>query len=87
MMVATAIGAAFRFKRRLHGCERRTQALEHVFKHMIGSDAQIAITHFHRLLDVLVPDVVHVLAGGRVVATGGPDLAAAVDRSGYAGYV
>ncbi len=47
----------------------------------------LAITHFHRLLDVLVPDVVHVLAGGRVVATGGPDLAAAVDRSGYAGYV
>jgi Fe-S cluster assembly ATP-binding protein len=47
----------------------------------------LAITHFHRLLDVLVPDVVHVLAGGKVVATGGPELARAVDRTGYAGYV
>jgi Fe-S cluster assembly ATP-binding protein len=47
----------------------------------------LAITHFHRLLDVLVPDVVHVLAGGKVVATGGPELAEIVDRTGYAGYV
>lgn len=47
----------------------------------------LAITHFHRLLDVLAPDVVHVLAGGRIVATGGADLAEAVDRSGYAGYL
>ncbi len=46
----------------------------------------LAITHFHRLLDVLHPDVVHVLAGGRVVATGGAELAAIVDRSGYAAY-
>jgi Fe-S cluster assembly ATP-binding protein len=46
----------------------------------------LAITHFHRLLDVLHPDVVHVLAGGRVVATGGSELAETVDRSGYAAY-
>ncbi len=46
----------------------------------------LAITHFHRLLDVLRPDVVHVLAGGRVVATGGAELAGIVDRSGYAAY-
>ena len=46
----------------------------------------LAITHFHRLLDVLRPDVVHVLAGGRVVATGGSELAETVDRTGYAAY-
>jgi len=46
----------------------------------------LAITHFRRLLDVLHPDVVHVLSGGRVVATGGSDLAEIVDRTGYAAY-
>ncbi len=46
----------------------------------------LAITHFRRLLDVLHPDVVHVLAGGRVVATGGSELAEIVDRTGYAAY-
>jgi Fe-S cluster assembly ATP-binding protein len=47
----------------------------------------LAITHFRRLLDVLHPDVVHVLSGGRVVATGGADLAEIVDRTGYAAYI
>ena len=46
----------------------------------------LAITHFRRLLDVLPPDVVHVLAAGRVVATGGSELAEVVDRTGYAAY-
>ena len=46
----------------------------------------LAITHFRRLLDVLHPDVVHVLSGGRVVATGGAELAEVVDRTGYAAY-
>ena len=39
-----------------------------------------------RLLDVLHPDVVHVLSEGRVVATGGSELADLVDRTGYAAY-
>ncbi len=47
----------------------------------------LAITHFRRLLDVLHPDVVHVLSEGRVVATGGSQLAEIVDRTGYAAYV
>jgi len=47
----------------------------------------LAITHFRRLLQVLHPDVVHVLSAGKVVATGDSDLAEVVDRTGYAGYV
>jgi len=46
----------------------------------------LAITHFRRLLDVLRPDVVHVLSDGRVVATGDSELARTVDRTGYAAY-
>jgi Fe-S cluster assembly ATP-binding protein len=46
----------------------------------------LAITHFRRLLDVLHPDVVHVLASGKVVATGSSELAEIVDRTGYAAY-
>jgi Fe-S cluster assembly ATP-binding protein len=46
----------------------------------------LAITHFRRLLDVLHPDVVHVLSEGRVVATGGSELAELVDQTGYAAY-
>ena len=43
----------------------------------------LAITHYERLLTELVPDVVHILMDGRVVATGGPEMAALVERAGY----
>jgi Fe-S cluster assembly ATP-binding protein len=43
----------------------------------------LAITHYERLLMELVPDVVHILMDGRVVATGGPEMAALVERAGY----
>jgi Fe-S cluster assembly ATP-binding protein len=46
----------------------------------------LAITHYSRLLFELHPDVVHVLRGGRIVATGGYELAAELERSGYAAY-
>lgn len=46
----------------------------------------LAITHFRRLLDVLAPDVVYVLSDGRIVASGGPELAGMVDRSGYTAF-
>jgi Fe-S cluster assembly ATP-binding protein len=46
----------------------------------------LAITHYRRLLTVLRPDVVHVLVGGRIVASGGPDLAEELERTGYAHY-
>jgi Fe-S cluster assembly ATP-binding protein len=47
----------------------------------------LAITHYRRLLTELRPDHVHVLAGGRIAATGGPDLAEELETTGYAGYV
>jgi Fe-S cluster assembly ATP-binding protein len=46
----------------------------------------LAITHYRRLLDELHPDAVHVLVKGQVVASGGPELADELERTGYAGY-
>lgn len=46
----------------------------------------IAITHYSRLLHELVPDAVHVLSEGRIVRRGGPELAAELEETGYAGY-
>ncbi len=46
----------------------------------------IVITHYQRLLDYIVPDVVHVLASGRIVRTGGKDLARELEATGYAQY-
>ena len=43
----------------------------------------LAITHFRRLLHELAPTVIHVLSEGRVVATGGPELAEVLERDGY----
>ena len=47
----------------------------------------LVITHYQRLLDHIRPDVVHIMADGRIVKTGGPDLALDVERDGYAGIV
>ncbi len=47
----------------------------------------LVITHHQRLLDHLVPNRVHVLAQGRIVRSGGPDLARDLEKSGYAGLV
>src|SRR5206468_5439814 len=46
----------------------------------------LAITHYKRLLDELKPDVVHVLSQGRIVDTGGPELAVQLEETGYAEY-
>ena len=54
-------------------CARRTGSL-------------LIITHYQRLLDHIRPDRVHVLAGGRIVASGGPDLALDLEREGYDKY-
>ncbi len=46
--------------------------------------AFIVITHYQRLLDYIKPDVVHVLADGRIVQSGGPELALQLEEKGYA---
>ena len=43
----------------------------------------IVITHYQRLLDYLKPDFVHVLIGGRIVKSGGPELAAEIEKDGF----
>ena len=45
--------------------------------------AMLVITHYQRLLDYIKPDRVHVLAGGRIVASGGPELALDLEAKGY----
>ncbi|ODU55708.1 MAG: Fe-S cluster assembly ATPase SufC [Acetobacteraceae bacterium SCN 69-10] len=47
----------------------------------------LVITHYQRLLDHIVPDRVHVLAGGRIIRSGGPELAHALEAEGYAAMV
>jgi Fe-S cluster assembly ATP-binding protein len=46
----------------------------------------LVITHYQRLLDYIKPDRVHVLAGGRIVASGGPELAHDLEKNGYERY-
>ena len=49
--------------------------------------AMLVITHYQRLLDYIVPDRVHVLAGGRIVKEGGKELAHELEAKGYEGIV
>ena len=46
--------------------------------------AMLVITHYQRLLDYIKPDFVHVLAEGRIVESGGPELALELEKHGYA---
>ncbi len=48
--------------------------------------AFLVITHYQRLLDYIVPDVVHVLVDGRIVKTGGKELAKELEQKGYEGF-
>jgi len=45
--------------------------------------AVVLVTHYQRLLDYIVPDFVHVLSGGRIVKSGGKDLAVLLEKEGY----
>ena len=66
----------------LRDCARRVEAATH------ETDLGVlAITHYVRLLEELKPDVVHILAAGRIVSTGGPELADQLERDGYAAFV
>ncbi len=46
----------------------------------------LVITHYQRLLEYIVPDTVHVMAGGRIVRSGGKELALELEKSGYKDY-
>lgn len=46
--------------------------------------AMVLVTHYQRLLDYITPDFVHVLSAGRIIKSGGPDLALELERQGYA---
>jgi Fe-S cluster assembly ATP-binding protein len=46
----------------------------------------LIITHYQRMLDYITPDVVHIFVDGRIVATGGPELAEEIEESGYDAY-
>lgn len=47
----------------------------------------LVITHYQRLLDYIVPDVVHILAHGRIIKTGGPELAKELEEKGYSDFL
>ena len=47
----------------------------------------LVITHYQRLLDYIKPDAVHVLAGGKIVKSGGPELAKELEKSGYEQFI
>jgi Fe-S cluster assembly ATP-binding protein len=65
----------------LRDCALRIEALTN--EHNIGV---LAITHYNRLLEVLRPDHVHILVKGRIVSTGGPELADQLEIDGYAAF-
>ena len=46
----------------------------------------LAITHYSRLLHELRPDHIHIMVKGRIVASGGPELAEVLEREGYAAF-
>ena len=47
----------------------------------------LVITHYQRLLDYIAPDHVHIMANGRIIRSGGPELAHELEREGYAAFV
>ncbi len=51
-----------------------------------GERGLLVITHYQRLLNYISPDVVHVMSKGKIVKSGGPELALELERSGYADY-
>jgi Fe-S cluster assembly ATP-binding protein len=65
----------------LRACARRVQAATEETN--LGV---LAITHYSRLLHELEPDAVHILVKGRIVASGGPELATTLDTEGYAAF-
>jgi Fe-S cluster assembly ATP-binding protein len=74
----------------LRDCARRVEAMSNEAPVHARDDAEplgvLAITHYTRLLQELQPDHVHILAGGRIVESGGPDLADRLESEGYSAF-
>jgi Fe-S cluster assembly ATP-binding protein len=51
--------------------------------HRRADRAMLVVTHYQRLLEYVVPDVVHVIAGGRILRSGGKELAGELEEKGY----
>jgi Fe-S cluster assembly ATP-binding protein len=66
----------------LRACAKRIEELTHDGDGL----GVLAITHYSRLLTELHPDTVHILVKGRIVASGGPELAAELEAGGYAAF-
>jgi Fe-S cluster assembly ATP-binding protein len=71
----------------LRDCAKRVEAMSNA--NTDGDEAMgvLAITHYSRLFTELRPDFVHILAKGRIVASGGPELADVLETDGYAAFV
>ena len=69
----------------LRACSKRIEALSHSEDGEPGLGV-LAITHYRRLLTELHPDSVHILVKGRIVASGGPELADQLEADGYAAF-
>ena len=67
----------------LRDCSRRVEEMSNDADAPLGV---IAITHYNRLLEELKPDHVHILVKGRIVESGGPELAEVLERDGYAAF-
>jgi Fe-S cluster assembly ATP-binding protein len=68
----------------LRDCSRRVEAMSNDATSPLGV---LAITHYTRLLRELRPDHVHILVKGRIVTSGGPELADVLETDGYAAFV
>ena len=68
----------------LRDCARRVEDLSNEPEAPVGV---LAITHYSRLLDELKPDHVHILVKGRIVESGGPELADVLEADGYAAFL
>ena len=51
------------------------------------NNSLLVITHYQRLLDYIVPDIVHILINGKICESGGPDLARVVEKEGYSKFI
>lgn len=70
----------------LRACSRRVQELSTPDGAGGPGLGVVAITHYSRLLNELRPDKIHIMVRGQIVATGGPELAAEIERDGYSAF-